>query len=82
MDTPFIKRFYRIPRAEIGYLRFILESYDGLAFVRTLDRHEALVEVAYSPALSEDAEGLLEALASECSMAETAAPSPELYLSL
>ena len=79
MDTPFIKRFYRIPRAEIGYLRFILESYDGLAFVRTLDRREALVEVAYPPSRRFDAEDLLGALAEECSLTETVAPEPEFY---
>jgi hypothetical protein len=79
MDTPFIKRIYRIPRAEIGYLRFILEGYDGLAFARTLDRHEALVEVAYPPSRGCDAERLLEALSAECSMTEAAAPPPELY---
>ncbi len=33
----FIKRYFQLPRAEIGQLRFILESYDGLAFARTLD---------------------------------------------
>lgn len=82
MDTSFIKRFYRISRAEIGYLRFILESYDGLAFVRTLDRHEALVEVAFPPSLRIDAECLLEALTAECSMTETVAPAPELYVPL
>ena len=39
----FSKRYFRLPRAEIGHLRFILESYDGLAFARTLDSGSGLV---------------------------------------
>ena len=33
-DKLFSKRYFQMPRAEIGHLRFILESYDGLAFAR------------------------------------------------
>ncbi len=44
---PFTKKYFRLPREQIGFLRFILESYDGLAFARTLDSRLALVEVAY-----------------------------------
>jgi Domain of unknown function (DUF4911) len=72
----FDKRYFQLPRAEIGYLRFILESYDGLAFVRTLDSREALVEIAFHPSRREDAELLLTALVDECSMA--VAPMPEV----
>jgi len=71
----FIKRHFTMPRGEIGYLRFILESYDGLAFVSTLDSREALVEIAYHPSRRNDAEALLAALTRECSMAP--APIPE-----
>lgn len=77
MDTPFAKRFYRIPRAAIAMLRFTLESYDGLAFMRTLEPKEALVEVAYPPSRRRDAEGLLAALAGELAMTEVPAPPPE-----
>jgi hypothetical protein len=79
MDTPFIKRFYCIPRAEIAYLRFILESYDGLAFVRTLDNRAALVEIAYPPSRQRDVELLLTALDAELPMAEVPAPPPGFY---
>ncbi len=70
----FIQRHFQIPRAEIGYLRFILESYDGLAVVSTLDNRAALVEITFSESRRQDVEGLLESLAVECCM--VAAPSP------
>ncbi|NIQ93705.1 MAG: DUF4911 domain-containing protein, partial [Desulfuromonadales bacterium] len=37
MDQPFLKRHFLVDRRRIADLRFILESYDGLAFVRSLD---------------------------------------------
>ena len=70
MDDVFVQRIYRMPRAQIGYLRFILESYDGLAGLRTIDSREALVEVTYPPSRFEDAEALLAALAGEFPMEE------------
>lgn len=70
----FTKRYFQIPRAEIGHLRFILESYDGLAFARTLDKQAALVEIAYSASRSGDVETLLLALTAEVGWQEVAAP--------
>jgi hypothetical protein len=70
------KRYFRLPRREIGYLRFILESYDGLAFVRTLDPQEALVEIAFPDSRRQDAGSLLSALIEELAMIETAPPEP------
>jgi len=79
-DTPFCKKYYLLPKAAIAYLKFILESYDGLAFVRTLDAREALVEIAYPPSRRADAEALLLTLAKETGMTETATPADEDYL--
>lgn len=73
------KRYFRLPRREIGYLRFILESYDGLAFVRTLDPQEALVEIAFSDSRRQDAGALLCALVEELAMIETDPPEPGRY---
>lgn len=75
----FEKRHFLVPRAEIGYLRFILESYDGLAFVRTLDSREALVEIAFPRSRRQDAEALLAALADECAMQRMPPPEPGRY---
>jgi hypothetical protein len=78
----FHKLYFRIARAEIGYLRFILESYDGLAFVRTLDRREALVEIAFPASRRQDAEGLLAALTVECAMVAVPPPAADDYPAL
>lgn len=76
----FKKRYYSMPRAEIGYLRFILESYDGLAFARTLDNRAALVEIAYSASRSADVEALLAQLEEDAGLQEVAVPDYVLPL--
>ncbi len=75
----FTKRFFRISRTQIAYLRFILESYDGLAFVRTLDSREAIVEIAYPLLRTRDAEELLEALATGIDLAELPEIPRDIY---
>lgn len=69
----FVTCRYLLPRQKIGYLRFILESYDGLAFARTLEAHTAVVEIAWPPSRQRDVEPLLAALQRECGMS----PLPE-----
>ncbi|WP_298038962.1 DUF4911 domain-containing protein [uncultured Desulfuromonas sp.] len=80
MDSPFEKRCYRLPKQQIATLRFTLESYDGLAFVRTLAPREAVVEIAWPPSRSADAEALLAALEQECEMVKV--PRPQDYTPL
>jgi len=71
----FHKRYFQLPRSEIGHLRFILESYDGLAFARTLDKQNGLVEIAFPASRSADVEILLSALTVEIGLQEVPAPA-------
>jgi len=70
----FIKRYFQLPRAEIGQLRFILESYDGLAFARTLDSRTGLVEIAWPPSRTDDVDALLRTLCDELGLREVPVP--------
>lgn len=76
-EIVFLKRIYQLPPSRIAFLRFLLESYDGLLFLRTLDRRRALVEISFAPSRRGDAEALLAALAGECAMVAVVAPSTE-----
>ncbi|MBN1104582.1 MAG: DUF4911 domain-containing protein [Deltaproteobacteria bacterium] len=40
---------FRVNRKDIAYLRGTIESYDGMAVVRTLDPSVALIETLVSP---------------------------------
>ena len=63
MDT--VSRYYRLHRKDIAYFKFIIESYDGMAVVRTKDPHEAIVELMVAPGWEQDVEKVLEGLVKE-----------------
>ena len=47
------RHILRVDRREISYISVIIESYDGIAVVRTIDPHEALIEIQISPGCEE-----------------------------
>jgi hypothetical protein len=47
MET--VKWTIEIERHQIAYLRNLIESYDGMAVVRTIDPHPAVIELMISP---------------------------------
>ena len=66
----------RVPRREIAYVKFIFESYEGVAVVRTLDRHAALLVVLTVPDFEVQARTIVAALATEAGCEEMV-PPPE-----
>ena len=56
---------YQVDPYQIHYLKFILEAYEGLATVTTLDSHEGLVQLAVPPGSYDSLEGLMDALGLE-----------------
>ena len=63
MDTQ--SRYFRLPRKEIAHFKFIIESYEGMAVIRTKDPHEAIVELMVAPGWEKDLEEVLEGLRRE-----------------
>ena len=63
MDTQ--SRYLRLRRKDIAYFKFIIESYEGMAVVRTQDPHEAIVELMVAPGWEQDVDGVLEGLGKE-----------------
>lgn len=54
-----------LPRAEIGYIKFLFESYEGVAVVRTWDPQAALLVVLAVPDFLDDVRRVVAALADE-----------------
>ena len=52
----------RVDRREINYIRVTLESYDGMAVVRTMDPEEAVIEILIAPGCETRVEDFLESL--------------------
>ena len=42
-------RYYRIDRRDISFVRFILEAYEGIAVLTTIDPVEGAVKVTIAP---------------------------------
>jgi len=58
-------KYFRLRRNDIAYFRFIIESYEGMAVVRTKDPGEAIVELMVAPGWEKDVEEVLEGLRRE-----------------
>ncbi|MFH7319499.1 DUF4911 domain-containing protein [Desulfurivibrio sp. D14AmB] len=56
-----------IAPARIGFFRFILEAYDNLALLTTIDEREGRVILRYSEEMAPEVEQLLLALAPQLS---------------
>jgi hypothetical protein len=63
MDTH--SKYFRLRRKDIAYFKFIIESYEGMAVVRTKDPGEAVVELMIAPGWEQDVQEVLEALRQE-----------------
>ena len=63
MDTQ--SKYFRLRREDIAYFKFIIESYEGMAVVRTKDPSEAIVELMVAPGWERDLDEVLDGLRKE-----------------
>jgi len=52
----------RIPSEQIYFLKFILEAYDNLTIMSTVDRIEWIVELKYPPELDNEVKLILQSM--------------------
>ena len=57
MET--LKKYYRIERKEICFLKFIFEAYDGIAILTTVDSDLSVVMFHIAPGCEDDVEMIL-----------------------
>jgi len=57
-----IKKYYRVDRREIAFLKFILEAYNGLAVLTTIDSEKGIVVINIAPGCETDVEMILQDL--------------------
>lgn len=67
-----VTRNLKLDRRDIAYVKYILEGYEGLATVTTIDRSEAVIRLFIMPDFAPDVDGILEALQGEINMCEIA----------
>jgi len=49
MPEASVKRYYRVDRRQIHFLKFVLEGYDGVAVVKTIDPLKGLLALLIGP---------------------------------
>jgi hypothetical protein len=75
------KRYYRVDRREIAFLRFIFEAYDGLAVLETLDPEAGSIVFHIAPGCERDVETVLLDLQKDIMMEPAPDPDkPELTI--
>lgn len=67
--------FYRVPLSEIGYVRMIVEGYDGLAAVRSLSGGRGEIEWLLGEGMEEEAAALADRLRREVGLCPIERPS-------
>ncbi|MGD8701372.1 MAG: DUF4911 domain-containing protein [Desulfosarcina sp.] len=55
--------WYEVDRRQISYLKFILEAYDNVAVVSTLDPGRAVVQIAVAPGCERLVKGIMHEMA-------------------
>ena len=68
-------RYFRVNRHDLVYLKFILEAYEGLATLSTVERKGAVVRIGYPHFFELDVDALLVALSGEIEITEVPMPA-------
>ena len=63
-----VKRYYRVDRRDIAYLRFIFEAYDGLAIIETLNPESGAIVFYIAPGCETDVDMVLRDLKTDIMM--------------
>jgi hypothetical protein len=67
--------FLRVAPSDIAYVKFVLESYEGVAVVRTLDRHDAVIVVLVVDDFRTIARSILQCLRRDVEFVEIPPPA-------
>ncbi len=70
VTTSFLTRYFAVNRSDIAYLRFIIESYEGLATLSTMDGKKGIVSLSSPRCFAGEVDRLVHALKSEIMITE------------
>jgi hypothetical protein len=72
--TDVVEIYLELPPADIAFVKFILESYEGVGVMRTIDRTKAVVVLMIAGDFLDDARAILASLRSEVAWREVERP--------
>ena len=62
------KRYYRVDRRDIAFLRFVFEAYEGLAMIETLNPESGVIVFYIAPGCESDVDMILRDLKDDIMM--------------
>jgi hypothetical protein len=65
-----IKKYFKLERKNIVIVQYIIEGYEGMATVTTIDSREAVIQISIMPDYISDISSLLEYLKKKYKMKE------------
>lgn len=65
-----VKKQFKLNTSDITLVQFILEGYEGLVTVSTIDPRTAIIQILIMPDFLQDADGILESLKRQFMMQE------------
>ena len=68
--TEMIKKYFKINRRNIAIVQFIIEGYEGMATVSTIDPHIAIIKISIMPDFISEINGLIDALKNKYKIVE------------
>lgn len=63
-----ICRYFKVAHRDMVYLKFILEAYEGMNVMSTVDNREGIIRIAIMPGFVDDMDALLAELGQKVSM--------------
>jgi len=72
--TDVLEIFLRVRRPDIAYIKFIIESYEGVGIVRTIDPYAAIIVILVAPDFEELARDIVAAMAEQVPCVEIPRP--------
>jgi hypothetical protein len=67
-------RYYRIDEAGIGLLKFLIESYEGVAVIRTISTVDSVIEIMIAPGFEAEVEAVIDELRDEFQITDIERP--------
>jgi hypothetical protein len=74
-STDVVEIHLRLPPDAIAYVKFVFESYEGIAVLRTVDRRTAVIVLLVAPDFVHEAWRILESLHAEVPWQRVSAPA-------
>ncbi len=67
-DDQMICRYFKVAHRDMVYLKFILEAYEGMNVMSTVDNKVGIIRIAIMPGFVADMDGLLADLGQQVTM--------------